>query len=86
MKKSRFSLLGLLFMLCAVCLTLGLLADTASAQESVNKSADKTIATKKGVAQSLGSKEIEENKLPGKLEVGLGVGSCVVMVAVMKWL
>lgn len=86
MASKSFSWAGLLLIVCALCLSFALVADTAHAQESVAKGADKEIASKKGVAQSLGNKDIEEDKLPGKFEVGLGLGSCIAMVAVMKWL
>ena len=44
----------------------------------------KNIAAKKD--GTLGNKKFEEDKLPGKLEVGLGLGSIVVMIAVVKYL
>lgn len=47
---------------------------------------DKSIAAKKGVGESLGNKEFDDNKLPGKLEVGLALGSIVGAVAAIKWL
>lgn len=43
----------------------------------------KSIAAKKD--GELGNKEFDQNKLPGKMEVGLGLGSIVVMIAVMKY-
>jgi len=45
-------------------------------------SADKNIAEQTG----LGNKEWDKDKLPGKLEIGMGVGSIFVMIAVVKWL
>jgi len=73
-------------MVCVVlCLALVLLVEEASAAASTS-GADKGMATKKGVGQSLGSKEIEEDKLPGKLEMGLAVGSIIALIAVIKWL
>lgn len=69
----------------AVCaaIVLGgvLLAAPASA---ANVGADKDLAaTETG---TLGTKEWDEDQLPGALEIGLGFGSIAVMIAVMKWL
>ena len=47
---------------------------------------DKAIASKEGVSGSLGSKEIDEEKLPGKLEMGFAFGSVVAMIAAIKYL
>jgi len=44
-------------------------------------SADKKLATQEG----LGNKEIEEDKLPGKFEIGLAVGSIIAMIGVLKY-
>jgi hypothetical protein len=51
--------------------------DTAHAQ-------GKDLANKK--TGELGKKEFEKDKLPGKLEIGLGIGSIFVMIAVVKYL
>ena len=69
-----------------LCLVFAVFAETADAQESVAKGADKSIATKQGVGGSLGTKEIDAEKLPGKIEIGIAVGSFMVMIAVVKWL
>jgi hypothetical protein len=71
--------------LCCLVLVLAftLLADSALAQSS---SADKDLATKEGVAASLGNKEFDQDKLPGKLEVSIAFGSVFVLIAVWKWL
>jgi len=34
---------------------------------------------------TLGTKEFDKDKLPGKLEIGLGIGSIFVMIAVLKY-
>lgn len=34
----------------------------------------------------LGHKEFDKDKLPGKLEISLGIGSIFVMIAVVKYL
>jgi len=87
-KRSWISALALAFVM-----SLGVLAvsETAYAQSSkasakTSSKADKNSATKKGVAGSLGSKEIEQNKLPGKLEIGIALGSVAGAVAAIKWL
>ena len=48
--------------------------------------ADKSMASKKGVKDSLGTKEIDSDKLPGKFEMGLAFGSVAAMIAVIKYL
>ncbi|HDP33915.1 MAG TPA: hypothetical protein ENN29_02260 [Candidatus Hydrogenedentes bacterium] len=63
----------LLFAACIMFLT-----DDAEAQTS---SADKKTAVREG----LGEKEIDEAKLPGKLEMGLAFGSIVAMIGVLKF-
>lgn len=60
-------------------------AGTASGEKS-KAGADKAIQSRKGVEQSLGTKEIEEDKLPGTLEIGLAIGSTVAMIACFKYL
>ncbi len=47
---------------------------------------DKKIASKKGVEGSLGSKEIDADQLPGKLEIGIALGSVAGMIAAIKYL
>lgn len=58
------------------CLGLGLCADEVHAQ-------GKDIASKQD--GELGNKEFDKDKLPGKLEMSLGVGSIFVMIAVLKY-
>jgi len=60
-----------------LCLGLALVCDDAAAQ-----SGDQKIAQQKG----LGTKEIDKDRLPGKMEVGLAVGSAVLAFGVFKWL
>lgn len=75
--------------LCAValllCFAMGFLATGAHAADSAGGS-DKTIATKEGVAESLGTKEFDDDKLPGMFEIGIAMGSCVALIAVIKYL
>ena len=58
------------------CLGLGLCVEKAHAQ-------GQGIAAKKD--GELGNKEFDKDKLPNKLEVGLGIGSIFVMIAVLKY-
>lgn len=46
---------------------------------------DKEMATKKGM-DALATKEFDQDKLPGKLEIGLALGSMAAVVAAIKWL
>ncbi len=50
-----------------------------------NVSAEKDIASKQGVSESLGKKEWDKDKLPGKWKIGFGFGSLALAVFVMKW-
>lgn len=58
-------------------------ADGAAAKTATK--GDKSIAGKKGM-DSLGTKEIDANKLPGKFEMGLAFGSVVAAIAAIKYL
>ena len=70
--------LAIAALLCLVlCLGLCLCVDDAHAQ-------GKSIAAKQD--GQLGNKEFDKNKLPGKLEISLGIGSIFVMIAVVKYL
>lgn len=74
--------IAILFCL-VLCVALGVFTGQAKAQ---TKGADKDLAAKKGIADSLGHKEWDQKKLPGKLQIGLALGSLVAMIAVLKWL
>jgi len=78
----------IVFVVAVVFVVCGLLVSLAEAQAKPKGAvgSDKEIATRKGISGSLGSKEWDKNKLPGKMEIGLAVGSVVVMIAVLKWL
>ncbi len=76
------SLLAVAVLCLVLCVAIAVFTEDASAQAS----ADKELATKTGVGESLGTKEFEEDKLPGALEVGLAVGSIIAMIAVIKYL
>ncbi len=69
-------------------LILGLMValTTKDALAAANVSADKDLASKKGVAGSLGSKKFDKEKLPGKLKISFAFGSLFAAIAVIKWL
>ena len=75
MLKSNAVITALLFclilMACVVFMT----------EEVHAQSADQKLAAQEG----LGDKEIDENQLPGKFEIGLAVGSIIAMIGVMKY-
>lgn len=74
--KIRMLLAGfLLVLMCAF--SIGLFAEKAAAQ-----SGDQKIAMQDG----LGTKEFDQSKMPGKLEMGLAIGSVVAAFAAMKYL
>ena len=68
------------------CLALGLALAFSGDDVSANSSSDKEMATKQGVGESLGTKKFDKEKMPGKMEVGLAIGSIVAMIAVVKFL
>ena len=88
------------FGLCVIaCLMIGAITPDAYAQNNQNnigdsdasRSVDKDRATKTGVGGALadGSEDAligGEGDGPSRLQMGLGLGSCVVMVMVVKWL
>jgi len=68
---------------CGIVLVAALGAGEAQAQKGGG--ADKEMATKKGM-DALATKEFDQDKLPGTLEVGLALGSIGAMIAAIKWL
>ncbi len=76
--------------LCALLLLfIGIAAPAAHAQNDSDaaKTVDKQIAQRKGVSGSLASGKIaEEGSGPTKSQMAIGIGSCVVMIIVVKWL
>mgnify|MGYP000504192231 FL=1 len=71
----------ILWRVLAVCVILSVVtlwwAPTASAQ-----SADQKLATQSG----LGSKQLDKDKLPGKLEFGITAASVIGAIAAIKYL
>ena len=51
---------------------------------AIGFSADEAAAQEAGTPK-LGTKTFEKDKLPNKWEMGAGVGSIFVMIAVLKW-
>lgn len=83
---------NVIILMCVMGLLLGLaIAATPSkafAQKGggkANIAAEKDMASKQGVAGSLGKKEWDKTKLPGKWKIGFGWGSLVLAIFVMKW-
>ncbi len=78
------------FAVCvALCLMLTVFVEPADAQDSDStKKIDKKSAQKRGVSQSLadGKDKKKDGDGPTKLQMGLGIGSVFVMIAVVKWL
>lgn len=67
---------------CALGFAALFMCDAAQAQSAK----EKEIASRKGVSGSLGSKDIDEKKLPGTMEIGLAIGTTVASIAAIKWL
>lgn len=86
----RKRLLASLALIALLCFSVGIFVDLAYAQDSKGaKISDKRVAEKRGVASSLAQRkkgEEEISKGPSKLQMGIGVGSIFVMIAVVKWL
>lgn len=86
--SSRMLLVAVAILL-AVALCFAFSQDAAAQGDTDGvKTVDKKVAQKRGVQQSLGNRELggEEATAPTKAQMMLGVGSCFVMVAVVKWL
>jgi hypothetical protein len=85
MLKSNAVLAALLFclilMVCVAVMTEDVHAQSSDKKADGATSADKKLATQEG----LGDKEIDENQLPGKFEIGLALGSIVALIGVMKY-
>ncbi|MBI2424450.1 MAG: hypothetical protein HYV27_16590 [Candidatus Hydrogenedentes bacterium] len=94
----RTSILATLVLTFAFFAGMDLIAGDAAAQDTNKaKAVDKASAGKVEKAKSadkkqaaketgtLGSKEIDEELLPGKKEIGLAIGSTIAMIAVMKY-
>ncbi len=75
MTTKHFAIVALLCLV--LCVGLCLCVDDAHAQ-------GKDFAERSST--ELGSKEFDKDKLPGKLEISLGIGSIFVMIAVVKYL
>lgn len=72
-----------LAMLTLACVLLLLVAQTVDAAKG-SVGGDKDMASRKGL--ELGSKKLDQSKMPSKLEMAMGIGSIFVMIAVLKWL
>lgn len=72
--------------LCVIlCFALAVLDGTAhAAEKEKGLKGDKDLATRKGL-DSLGTKEFDQKRLPGKLQYGIVIGSFIAMIAVVKW-
>ena len=70
---------------CVICI--GMIGNEAYAQGS--SSLDKDMASRQGISESLanGSKENnDDSRTPSRLQMGVGIGSCVVAFVVLKYL
>lgn len=67
-----------LIVLC--CLFMAVLF-VCSSQDAQAQTGDQKLAQQDG----LGTKEIDKDKLPGKLEYTIAIGSVIAMIAVMKF-
>ena len=79
-----------LFALCALVVLLGGLTSEPAYAQGDSKAArniDKEVAQRRGVSGSLAKGKIaEEGAGPNKTQMAVGIGSCVVMIIVVKWL
>ena len=77
--------------MCIICLLVCALAalftQDAYADSTSARSTDKNIAERRGVSGSLAQgKEVDEDRMPNKVQMWVGIGSVFVAVAVVKWL
>ncbi len=68
---------------CVVCLAF--FGGDVHAQGKGTGGMDKGMSEKKGVSGSLGNKEFDKAKLPGKPQIGFAVGSLVAAIIVLKY-
>lgn len=68
---------------CAICLAV--FTGDAHAQAKKPDAMGKGMAKKEGVAGSLGNKEFDKAKLPGKPQIAFAVGSLIAAIAVLKY-
>lgn len=72
--------------LCVVvCMLVCLITETAFAARDSSKF-DKDLSMKKGLDVLDGGMNVDEDRLPSKLQKILGIGSVFVAIAVVKWL
>jgi len=50
-------------------------------EDAYAQSADQSLATREGLA----TKEFDQDKLPGKFEIGLAIGSVIAMIGVIRY-
>ncbi|MCX5769240.1 MAG: hypothetical protein NTZ09_03035 [Candidatus Hydrogenedentes bacterium] len=79
---------ALVVLLCFVLALAVEYADAAPAKagKAVKAKGDQSLAQKKGISGSLGTKKTDETKKATKLQMMIGVGSVFVAFAVIKWL
>lgn len=68
-----------------LCLCLGWIVQPAFAQDDLRTGADKKIGTKQGM-EVLKNAGGGEKPKASKVQMAVGVGSIVVMIAILKWL
>ena len=71
------------FVLCLLLAACGSETSTPAPAQTDGRSADQRTAMRQGLEHS---KEVDQQKMPGKLEIGLAVGSLIAMVGVMKYM
>ena len=81
MNAGKLVLTVLVCCLVSLCL-MAVFTDRVSAGST--QSFDAAQAEKKGM-DALGSKEFDQNKLPGKMKIGFAFGSLVAAIAVIKY-
>ena len=74
-----------IMMFCLIaCVAIGLFVDTAEAADT--GAMDKNSAMKQGVSESLGTKEFDEDQMPGKTEYMIVIASVIGAIAAVKYL
>lgn len=82
MSRKTLMIAALMFLIASLAIAL----ITKDALAAANISADKDLASKKGVGASLGTKKFDKEKLPGRLKISFAFGSLFAAIAVIKWL
>ena len=88
---NRKRLVAVVMLMLVTCLMVAWLSETAYAGEITTKEADKkksgevSMMEKKGIEGVFAGKSFDSDKAPTRIQKFMGIGSIVVMIAVLKY-